>query len=401
MSSKIFINIKLSEVTFIIGYGLYILYRALFGSAFQEILSGNIKRSLKILVLFILIIAYFAKRKVSVKSFYQTIGLLALGVFTYAFCESTDLICIILLFITSYSVDISKIIKSSIIINTIMIVLVFTFNRIGVLPDYTYSHYSVLEKTIVQAHTYGFLHYSTPAFMILFLSFMVLYFKRSTIVYTILFGINLITYSIFTARLPFFIFIITLLLIFVFNKAHIVKLIGNKLRKFISLLPFVFITISYLLCWFYNSGNYIFTIMNAITSNRLLQGNVGLNEYGIHLFGTPIEMAGTYALKYGALQGQSMSNYFYLDNDYLYSLIYYGVIFTVLILFVYSSLVDYSLKEGNTFIFIWSIMTLVFALINSTLLIVEYNPLIFLGIKVLLKEQKINFIFNNRDKDNE
>ena len=76
--------------------------------------------------------------------------------------------------------------------------------------------------------------------------------------------------------------------------------------------------------------------------------------------------------------GRVIDNYFYIDSGYAYSLLGYGIVFTVLIIFMYSVIYYYCCKNNKKKLFIWITAVALFTMINNTWITLEYNPLLFL-----------------------
>lgn len=112
--------------------------------------------------------------------------------------------------------------------------------------------------------------------------------------------------------------------------------------------------------------------MNRFVNNRLYLSSMGLERYGVNLFGSAFQMFG-----FGGSTTPPES-YFYLDSSYLLILIRYGllVFLSVMAIFVKSSI---AAKNQNdiTLLLILSIISLQ-CMIEHHLLDIAYNPFIFM-----------------------
>ena len=127
-------------------------------------------------------------------------------------------------------------------------------------------------------------------------------------------------------------------------------------------------------------------------------GHFALENYGISLFGQKIIFQGTYALTYGKNVDWDIG-YFFIDNDYLLLIITYGLFLSIIIMMIYCHSIKNTIENKNYKLFIWTISTLIFAFVNSSLISIEFNPilLVFMSLyysdkSVMTKEKKINGI---------
>lgn len=376
-------KIRVSDIFFLFGYMLYIIYRILYSSAYITILGSTLRQGLKVLLICALFMSILVNLRISKKNAMLFIMVLSVAFLTYFFCKSIDIVCIMLMLVSSYKTDFNNIIKICFFTNIFMLILVLCGSVTGVIPDYTYSHYSLITKQWEKIHAYGFLHYSTPAFIILYLSIIILYLHQSKMIYGILAVINFGTFYLFSAKLPFFVFCIIGVL-FVWKNGRTILFRINNISKFIfQFTPFIAAIITFILCELYSKGGTFWKVVNDLFSNRLSQGNLAIKRNGIHFFGTYFDMGGVYSIKYGNLRGVDMSNYFFIDNDYLLMLLRYGVALSCIVFLIYGFILTKSITCNEKIIFVWCLATLIFAMVNSILINVEYNPLIFWGVKAI------------------
>jgi hypothetical protein len=133
---------------------------------------------------------------------------------------------------------------------------------------------------------------------------------------------------------------------------------------------FFFISLTFL----YNdqTSNFILTTINSLVSDRLRLGSIGLERYGIHLFGSTFQMVG-----WGGSATYPKAEYFFLDSSYVLILIRYGIMvfLAVTTVFVLSSL--RAEKQRDNYL-LW-ILTLIAiqCMIEHHLLEIAYNPFLF------------------------
>jgi hypothetical protein len=131
-----------------------------------------------------------------------------------------------------------------------------------------------------------------------------------------------------------------------------------------------FISLTYL--YHDQTSNTILTTINNLVSGRLQLGSIGLERYGIHLFGSAFQMIG--------LGGSTTPRvgYFFLDSSYVLLLIRYGILMllAVMIIFVRSSL---RAEKQKDVALLWILALIALqCTIEHHLLEIAYNPFLFL-----------------------
>lgn len=367
------------ESMFLFSYALYIVQRFIISSALRDVVPFWFRRGSKILIILLLAMSFLVERKMSKRALEKTIIAISIGLAVVMISSYANMICIVLFLVIAQFVDFDKIIKTSICTNVAMIVLVVAMCLVGELPNYEYRHYSLIQKMRITVYSYGFLHYSTPSYIIFFISILLLYFKRGKIASFFALGINLLSYLIFTTKLPF---ILAFVFIFMLNWLSDTKLLDKapkNLSEIFSFLPLLLLGTAYFLSRFYNPTKGWMLVLNKVLSDRLYQGKVGLSKFGVGLFGKQFEMIGVYSLD---SEGLSLGDYIYIDSDYLYMLLRYGIIFTLFIIIVYIVMLRKFIDKRYYYFISWTIICLLFALSNWCLYVIEFNPLIFAGMRL-------------------
>jgi hypothetical protein len=158
-----------------------------------------------------------------------------------------------------------------------------------------------------------------------------------------------------------------------FNRSrnYVLNKIFSRLLVFsipISALCIVILTFLYQA----NQNDVILTSINNLLSNRLCWNIVGLERYGIHLYGSIFKMIG--------LGGSTTppNEYFFLDSSYILILLRYGVMVfvTTMVISVFSSLRAERQKD-ITLLLIISLIAIQ-SLVEHHLLDIAYNPFLFL-----------------------
>ena len=75
--------------------------------------------------------------------------------------------------------------------------------------------------------------------------------------------------------------------------------------------------------------------------------------------------------------------YFYIDSGFAYSLLGYGLIFTVIVVFLYTVLFRYSCFVNDKYLFVCITAVLFFTMINNTWVTLNYNPMLLFSLPAL------------------
>ena len=244
---------------------------------------------------------------------------------------------------------------------------------LGVLSDYTYVH--KLGNTIMLAHSWGFLSYNHLGFMAMALTTMWLYLKKRNYVEILIVALlNYLYYRIHTTTLALVIAESVLLLYIMVCKWNWIWP-GKKIRLFIASIYSVLLCGSVvLLVYLYATNRFAITLsfMNTIR-NRISYSIYFFQKYGVHLFGQNIEMHSIQERFYNGA-----ADNLYIDSGYIYSLIAYGILFTILILIMYTIVFRYIAKNNDKYLFIWLIVILTATVVNNFLVNIVFNPILFL-----------------------
>ena len=116
--------------------------------------------------------------------------------------------------------------------------------------------------------------------------------------------------------------------------------------------------------------------LNSVLNSRLSLAQNGYFDYGIKLFGNYIEMEGNSAL-------EEAMEYFYIDSGFAYSLLGYGLLFTLVAMALYSILFYYSCKTNNKAMFVWILSIWIFSFVNNVWVSVDINPILVLSLMAL------------------
>lgn len=148
-------------------------------------------------------------------------------------------------------------------------------------------------------------------------------------------AINLFFYKITDSKTIFISFIMLIVLIILHRRVNI-KLIN---RLMVWSMPISFLGSIIMVILYMNTKNEFLNILNNLFTGRIYQASCFLEEYGISILGQKVELVSSItAIKYNVV-GKV------LDNAYWAMLIRFGIIFTLMFIFMYFKSVKFYLDN--------------------------------------------------------
>ena len=284
--------------------------------------------------------------------------------------------------------DFKNIVKVCIGTSSITILLVAVANLFGLTP---HSVYHQDDGTYI--YTFGFGYYSIIPYTYLFVVLGYLYLrskerKRATLAeMLVIILVNYILYRITTVRTTYYLCYAVIVLYLFLVKFNWLDL-RNGIIKFLSVLVFPLLFTGTL--WLninFSMQDSTMVAMNNLLSNRLFLGNLALERYKIGIFGQEI-----------MTNAKKGNDYFYIDSGYLYSVIGYGALFTLMALIIYTLLIKTATEENDKVMFIWVLTVAVFSFSNNTWISMYINPLL-LYYPIILKKIKSRTIQEKKQNE--
>ncbi len=358
----------LSEYIYITTYAIYGFIYLLNSSLLDMGKALNYVTTLATVILLLLILS---------KRIYKTkellFGIIVLVCFFIAAhaTNRSQLLMFALLIITSNNTSWERALKTS-FFTTICSLLYIAFAvKGGKIPDYTYVH--SLTQT---AHSGGFSYYTTLPYIVLYLILEYLYLrgkKVSWVEIVLLQAMNYWVYNYSTTKLTWILGSIALVLEIVFVKLDFATISIAWIKKVGTVAFPITAMVTYLCCKYYNSNNLFWNALNIALGDRIGLANRAIKEYPITIFGQYIEMYGKADIELSKIH---YSRYFYIDSGFIYSILGYGILFTIAVIFMYSFLMRTAIEENDKSLFLWLMVVLVFTVINNTWVSLAMNPIL-------------------------
>lgn len=383
---------KVSEYLYLATYFLYCFTTILDGSLFPTGLLIKIDKYLSLVGCFIVLFMIFWNKKIKMKYMVTMLSAFIILCVIALISDRTTLIIIFSFFVCAEATSFNKIVKVSMFATLCCIVFVVLSCVVGILPDMTYIH----DNSI--AHSLGFSYYSNYAYPIMFASIMYLYIKDKKVGYSEILGLVALNYFVYvfsSTRLPFLLSLLMLLLYVAIVKWNLFSK-KSRLMRYITIIAFPSgILVCYLMMVFYSRNKSFWSLLNKMVSGRLEIGHDALLRYPVVLLGRPVEMIGNSMIEQGLAKPWE---YFFIDSGYLYSLVVYGLLFTVCIAVVYSILYYCAWLLNEKILFIWLTVILFFMFINNCWLSINQNPMIlcFFPMMKMIRSSNNMYMHSNR-----
>lgn len=244
------------------------------------------------------------------------------------FAKDSSFLEVIVLVLCSYGYNLDRIIKDYFWIRVISFSVIILLVLIGIIPN---------QITVFNSRIRYYMGFGWPSFSSFLLFFVVLYFiwinyNTFSLLWFLLFlVINQYLYKMTDTKTPYYLTIAILLIWLFFTKSRFNFKFNFKWMIFLSLIPILLIClITYL-----PLNAYKFPNINNILSGRLNYGYIGINTFGIKLFGQPY------------YESTIPAQYFTIDSGLLRYLLHFGIISTLIMLVLYQRLILKLLKQQN------------------------------------------------------
>ncbi len=373
------VRISLKNILFFSALSIYMVRLMLDTSLYDYILPGGWTRLVNGAVLALLVLKWLTGEEYTIKKL-AVWACVFLLMFVVAIANNyLNLFVVIALVFSAQDIEFDDILKCILLCLCILTLFVIGSCGLGILEDYVYPHHIV--SFIDTGHSLGFKYYSTPGYIAMALTAMYLYLDRHCgyIRLILLTAANILFYLIHTTALAIAVSLIMIAAYVVTVKWSWFKF-QKKIWDYLAILaPLGFFSGTVLLVLLYAGDGFSINIPILSTiASRLEYSIEALEEYGLHLFGTRVTMYGNTALFYGEADSG-----FYIDSGYIYMLIAYGILVSIVVIICYMILSHYVYMQHDAYGYAWLIVILAICSINNFVFSVDYNPLLFLLPKAL------------------
>jgi len=374
MGYKITIN---SKTIFLVLLGLYVFIYTLHSSLLDvEIIF----KSLTVLISLSLFVLFLSQNKIKLKYLIICVILFSLFLIAAIVTDRSYLVVFAAFIICASFSDFECIVKVSFTMSILAVLIIFIQSQKGVIEDrLNYGTRGI-------SHSYGFSYYSGMAYILFYCIIMYLYMRKEKIKWlemVIIAVLNYILYENFRVRLTCYLIWIILIMEICIIKFNIFNINGKWIRRIFRIAFIAGEGISILVMILYDNSNRIWLMLDHLFSGRLSLNQMALKLYQIRWFGNFI------ITQTGTVDDNKLKiGYFYIDSGFIYSLFGYGILFTLVVILMYSFLYDYACDSNNRVLFIWLTSVFIFTMVNNTWITLTYNP-VLLYVPIIIKEKRI------------
>ena len=365
-------NMKRSDLLFTSALIMYILYTLLGESVIGYMISSGGYKAIQILVLILLLFKWVYYEKLTKKQLSILLFILGVAVVVALHSDYSSLLVTIVLIISARRVKFNRIVRTILFVSVAFSVSQFFLSQIGIIEDYTFNRFIGGEYT--EAHALGFKHYIFLGAFCMSLTMIYVYLRDNITFFEmiILLALNYYLYRLHTTRLAFLISVLFLICVYLSQKIRF-SFASKMVRRIVALVPYICFVGTWIILYLYSTKR--FMLINEIfstTNARLSQSAIALGRYGITLFGRNILQIGMTDTLYGSETSSS-----YIDSGYVFMLLGYGVVFSLIYLFLLSKVFVYLYERKSIVMCLWFGAMLVASVVNNFLFDIVNNPILF------------------------
>lgn len=309
---------------------------------------------------------------------YSLLDYLLIPIFILSYYYSGIGLTLFFLFIFSKYIKFDLILKCfliSIFCGAVFVYITYLFDMYEY-SDVNFYRENSNGKTVFR-HPLGYVFstYLPNVFLYVSLSWIVLRNHKFSVFESIfLLFLNYVLYDFTDTRTVFYLvnlLIFALIFIRIFNIDYKTKVLG-RILKFLTVYSFLlFSFLSILIQVFYDPSSSWMFALNKALSGRLAYGYYAYDTYGLSILGQHIEYV-------DLLDVNQYNKLFVVDSGYLKVLLDQGVVLFIFILFGFFRLGKRIVLKNNIYLGLAIIFSLVNIMINPHLLLITFNPFIFL-----------------------
>ena len=309
---------------------------------------------------------------------YSLLDCLLIPIFILSYYYSGIGLTLFFLFIFSKYIKFNLILKCfliSIFCGVVFVYITYLFDMYEYADVNFYRESSNGETVFRHPLGYVFSTYLPNVFLYVSLSWIVLRNHKFSVFESIfLLFLNYVLYDFTDTRTVFYLvnlLIFSLIFIRIFNIDYKTKFLG-RILKFLTIYSFLlFSLLSILVQVFYDPSSSWMFALNKALSGRLAYGYYAYDTYGLSILGQHIEYV-------DLLDVNQYNKLFVVDSGYLKVLLDQGVVLFIFILFGFFRLGKRIVLKNNIYLGLAIIFSLVNIMINPHLLLITFNPFIFL-----------------------
>lgn len=266
--------------------------------------------------------------------------------------------------ISARDVDFEKILKTFIVTILTLFAITIGGNKLGTVGSILSAQNGRFRNSM------GFSYVSFPSQFAFFLTAAYLVWRKRQISYIellILLGLDIYIYKNALTTSPFVLSLFLLgyvLVTKVINKDIVVRF---SLTRFLASLTFI---IAPMILWWlcFKAPIGLFMMVDKFVNNRLRLSVAGIQNFGVSLFGQKVQFITLDSV------GRFSANYNYIDSSYFQNLVVNGLIFTVIILLLFTYATYKSVYYRNDILTVVLVALSIHAMFDPQMIILWYSP---------------------------
>lgn len=266
--------------------------------------------------------------------------------------------------ISARDVDFEKILKTFIVTILTLFAITIGGNKLGTVGSILSAQNGRFRNSM------GFSYVSFPSQFAFFLTAAYLVWRKRQISYIellILLGLDIYIYKNALTTSPFVLSLFLLgyvLVTKVINKDIVVRF---SLTRFLASLTFI---IAPMILWWlcFKAPIGLFMMVDKFVNNRLRLSVAGIQNFGVSLFGQKVQFITLDSV------GRFSANYNYIDSSYFQNLVVNGLIFTGIVLLLFTYATYKSVYYRNDILTVVLVALSIHAMFDPQLIVLWYSP---------------------------
>jgi len=308
-------------------------------------------RALSVLLLFCSSVINLKSEKLKTNKIIFIFFIVIGGIVSYFTAKDIILFELFLIIFASIGLRFDEVVKNDFRSKIIILILIM----ISYLLGYTSTNFIIVRNGELR-NAFGFYHPNTFGMYVMVIFLEYIYLMRPKNIRLILISSLLATFINFSSNARSAVYGIIFATILVILRKYLQKIIQNKTVSFILRNVYlILLVISIYATVLYISRNDFALWINELMTGRLYLQAEYISAYNIRLFGNVIDFAKT------------------LDNGYIKSLLNYGVLVSILYIWINRSVTKKAIKNNNLLIIIFMLVLQVYTMSESSMLYIYFN----------------------------
>lgn len=314
-----------------------------------------------------------AKGRHSIRAILMISTISALQYIVYIKTGNMAMIILWIFILASKNIDFNKIIKYSFIINVYLMIFVVSSSLLGIVEERIY-----LRADGTYRYSLGYQYTTNIANLYMHMIFMYVYWKKkkiSIVSMILLMLVNILLFRLTDTKNAFIMGSMALIGAFILKASPHFRSPQKWINViFLCCIP-IFAVVSIGLTYFYNKDILWMNSLDRILSGRLRLGYMGIEQYGISLFGNKIEWVGG-----GYIYEVSKKIYNYVDSSYVQFLLEFGSLALILTCIYFIALNYKAIKKKDIWFGIVIFVIAIHSIPDPQLMWLECNPFLLYGL---------------------